>query len=80
MCGVIAMASFRWRWWPWHRYSSWGAKQQGRLDGQKNIPAWEDSDQPPYILELVEAAEKLKMTSELCLKSGMNVTGCSCKG
>jgi len=51
------MVSFRWRWWPWHRYSLYGAKRQGRLDGQKNIPAWLNPDQPPYVLELVEAAE-----------------------
>lgn len=51
------MASFRWHWWPWHRYSLWGAKRQGRLDGQKNIPPWQNPDQPPYVKELVEAAE-----------------------
>jgi hypothetical protein len=43
--------------WPWHRYSIWGAKWQGRSDGKKNIPAWHNPDQPPYVLEVVEAAE-----------------------
>ena len=46
-----------WSWWPWHRFSLWGAKRQGRLDGEKNIPDWQDPDQPPYVLEVVEAAE-----------------------
>ena len=57
MWRVMMMASFRWHWWPWHRYSLCGAKRQGRLDGQENIPAWQNPDQPPYVLELVEAAE-----------------------
>lgn len=51
------MPTFKWRWWPFHRYSSWGARRQGRLDGQRNIPAWQNPDQPPYVMELVEAAE-----------------------
>ena len=51
------MPTFKWRWWPFHRYSSCGAKRQGKLDGKRNIPAWEAPDQPPYVLELVEAAE-----------------------
>jgi len=27
------------------------------VDGEKNIPAWQNPDQPPYVLELKEAAE-----------------------
>ena len=47
------------RWWPFHRYSIFGAKRMGKKDGKSNppIPPWDSPNQPPYILELVEAAE-----------------------
>ncbi len=47
-----------WRWWPWQKFSNWGATRQGRLDGNKNHPPWEESDLPSYINELAEVANR----------------------
>jgi len=51
------MAAFQWRFWPWHRYSHYTVRRMGKLDGEKNIPSWMNPDQPPFVIELVEAAE-----------------------
>jgi len=44
-------------WWPFGRYTKWGAKCQGKKDGKKNIPKWESAEQPSYLMELKQLGD-----------------------
>lgn len=43
----------------WSRYSDWGAKRAGKIDGQltPSVPDWKETRQPPYIVGLKQVGD-----------------------
>lgn len=50
------MPWWRFNWNPWGRYTTWGAKREGKRDGLAGIPHW-DAPSAQYALELKQAAD-----------------------